>query len=68
MKKKEKASYRSMNSDELANAVADLRQKVQLASLERTYKEAKNTRTVRVLKKKLAVVQTIRKEKEQVKA
>jgi ribosomal protein L29 len=65
MKKKEKQSMRSMKEDELVKKVAELNATIAKALLERTVRPAKNTRSVFQMRKNLAVVKSILKEKQQ---
>ena len=64
MKKKEKTSYRTMEKRELTKVAAELREKLLQAKLTRTYREVKNLRECRNLRKKLAVAQTLLREHE----
>ena len=64
MKKKEKTSYRTMEKRELTKVAAELREKLLQAKLTPTYREVKNLRECRNLRKKLAVAQTLLREHE----
>lgn len=63
-KRKVKESLRQMSTDELQKMVTDIRFQLSRDSVERFTKQPKNTRTLKVLRKKLATVLTFLSEAE----
>ena len=64
MKKKEKESLRSQTIEQLRKQVAELQQKLASTQASRYTKPSKNVREVRVVRKKIATMLTLMKEKE----
>lgn len=63
MKKKEKATLRSMKTDELRKRASELRATIANLKLERVTKPAKNVRELYNMRKTLAVTKSILTEK-----
>ncbi len=64
MKKKEKSSYHGMTENELQGALRDTQKQIDSYLTTKYTKQIKNTREIRNLKKREAVIMTILKDKE----
>ncbi|MBI4065250.1 hypothetical protein HY409_02685 [Candidatus Gottesmanbacteria bacterium] len=64
MKKKEKESLKNLKLTELGKQASDLTQKIEQAMMKRYTETLKNTREIRMLRMKKAVIHTYIREKE----
>lgn len=64
MKKKDKSNYHGMTEKELESALSDMQKQITTYQTEKYTKQMKNTREMRNLKKKQAVILTILHAKE----
>lgn len=64
MKKKEKQTLTAMTREELVKILADAQGALDIYTIGRYSKQSKNTREGRALKRKIAIVRTLMRQKE----
>ena len=64
MKKKEKQSLQQMTKEELVKVLVDAEMALALGQKDRYSKQSKNRREGKILRKKVAIVQTLLRQKE----